>query len=61
MELTQISNASTLYGADGEFTATADQKVKIDIGGVKRFEATCPSGKQWCNILISIKIEEKDL
>ena len=61
MELNQISNASTFYGADGTFTATEGQKLKIDIDGVKKFEVTCPSGKQWINILISMKIEETNI
>lgn len=61
MELNQISNNSVFYGADGTFTATEGQKLKIDIGGVKQFEVTCPSGKQWINIIVSMKIEETDL
>lgn len=61
MELNQISNASVFYGADGTFSATEGQKFKIDIGGVKQFEVTCPSGKQWINILVSMKIEETDI
>ena len=61
MELNQISNASTFYGADGTFSATEGQKFKIDISGVKQFEVTVPEGKQWVNILISMKIEETNI
>ena len=61
MELNQISNASTFYAADDDFNAVAGEKVKIDVAGMKKFEETVPAGKQWAHIIISMKIEEKDV
>jgi len=61
MELNQISNNSVFYGADGNFSAVAGEKVKVDIAGVKQLEAECPAGKKWINIIISMKIEEENV
>ena len=56
MELHEITNATKMYGADGEYTLLAGDTLKIEAGEDELSEVV-PTGKRW-EVRISMKVEE---
>ena len=59
MQLTQISNGTKVYGADGKYSLVAGDKLKVE-AGEDEFSEVVPDGKKW-TVTVSMKVEEENI